>query len=63
MKKAGKAGTYDSWLFEESDLIQHAAKSFADALIADRYAEVLKTCDADLQESFGAIKLSPTLVR
>jgi hypothetical protein len=26
MKKAGKAGTYDSWMFEESDLIQHASK-------------------------------------
>ena len=26
MKKAGKAGTFDSWMFEESDLIQHASK-------------------------------------
>lgn len=24
MAKAGKAGTYESWMFEESDLIQHS---------------------------------------
>ena len=28
MSKAGKAGTYDAWMFEESDLIQHAGKAF-----------------------------------
>jgi len=48
MKKAGKAGTYDSWMFEESDLIQHASKSFADSLIAERFVETLKTCDSSL---------------
>jgi hypothetical protein len=26
MAAAGKAGTYNSWMFEESDLIQLAAK-------------------------------------
>jgi len=48
MKKAGKAGTYESWMFEESDLIQHASKSFADSLIAERFVETLKTCDSSL---------------
>jgi acyl-CoA oxidase len=48
MQKAGKAGTYESWMFEESDLIQHASKSFADSLIAERFVETLKTCDSSL---------------
>merc|ERR1719225_891593 len=38
MAAAGKAGTYDSWMFEESDLIQHAGKAFGERLIADRFA-------------------------
>jgi len=48
MQKAGKAGTYDSWMFEESDLIQHASKAFADSLIAERFVETVKTCDSSL---------------
>jgi hypothetical protein len=27
MAAAGKAGTFSTWMLEESDLIQHAAKS------------------------------------
>ena len=37
MKAAGKAGTYESWMFEESDLIQHAGKAFGERLMADRF--------------------------
>jgi len=49
MAKAGKAGTFNTWMFEESDLIQHAAKSFADRLIADRFLHALQTCDEELK--------------
>jgi len=49
MAKAGKAGTYDSWMFEESDLIQHAGKAFGERLIADRFAVTLETCDKSLE--------------
>ena len=49
MAEAGKAGTYDSWMFEESDLIQHAGKAFGEKLIADRFAAALETCDKDLR--------------
>merc|ERR1719391_1640847 len=49
MAKAGKAGTFDSWMFEESDLIQHASKSFADRLIADRFIETVASCDQELK--------------
>merc|ERR1712029_276171 len=44
MAKAGKAGTYESWMFEESDLIQHAGKAFGERLMADRFALTLDTC-------------------
>merc|ERR1719419_2232420 len=49
MAKAGKAGTYESWMFEESDLIQHAGKAFGERLMADRFALTLETCDKDLK--------------
>lgn len=49
MALAGKAGTYDSWMFEESDLIQHCGKSFGEEFMADRFALTLETCDKDLK--------------
>jgi len=48
MTKAGKAGTYSSWMFEESDLIQSASKSFGDRLIADRFLVKVEEADADM---------------
>jgi len=47
--KAGKARSYDSWMFEESDLIQHAARSFADRLVSDRFHAALQSCDPALK--------------
>lgn len=47
--EAGKSGSYQSWMFEESDLIQHAAKSFADRLIADRFLAALNSCDPSIR--------------
>ena len=35
---AGKAGVFDTWMLEESDLIQAAARAYGDRLIADRLA-------------------------
>jgi len=49
MAAAGKAGTYSSWMFEESDLIQHAAKSFGDRLIADRMALAVAEADEEMK--------------
>lgn len=49
MAAAGKAGTYTSWMFEESDLIQDAAKSFGDRLVADRMALAVAAADQDMQ--------------
>ena len=36
MAAAGKAGVFDTWMLEESDLIQSAARAYGDRLIADR---------------------------
>merc|ERR1719356_2315277 len=55
MAAAGKAGTYDSWMFEESDLIQHCGKAFGERLIADRFALTLDACDKDLQPILSKI--------
>ena len=49
MAAAGKAGTFDSWMFEESDLIQHAAKSFGDRLVADRMSLAVAAADGDMK--------------
>ena len=38
MAAAGKAGVFDTWMLEESDLIQSAARAYGDRLIADRFA-------------------------
>ena len=55
LAKAGKAGTYDSWMFEESDLIQHAAKSFADRLIADRMSLAVEEADEEMKPILNLI--------
>ena len=37
MAAAGRDGTFTTWMLHESDLIQMAARSFGDNLIAKRY--------------------------
>jgi len=49
MAKAGREGTFKTWMLEESDLIQKAARAYGDHLIADRFSTVLNQTEADLQ--------------
>ena len=42
MGKAGQAGTFNTWMFEESDLIQGSARAYGDNLIAKR--SVISPC-------------------
>merc|ERR1712038_1748249 len=49
MAAAGKEGMFNTWMMEESDVIQGAARSFGDRLIAERFAHTLETCDAGLK--------------
>ena len=51
----GKAGTYSSWMFEESDLIQHAGQSFADRLIADRMSLAVAEADEEMKPILNLI--------
>ena len=37
MAKAGKEGTFKTWMMEESDLIQAAARAYGERLVAERY--------------------------
>merc|ERR1711936_730866 len=49
MAAAGKAGMFNTWMMEESDVIQGAARAFGDRLIAERFAHTLATCDSGLK--------------
>merc|ERR1712156_1273006 len=49
MAKAGKDGTFNTWMLEESDLIQGAARAYGDNLIATRFSTVLTECDPELK--------------
>jgi len=49
MAAAGKEGMFNTWMMEESDVIQGAARSFGDRLIAERFAHTLTVCDAGLK--------------
>ena len=49
MTKAGKEDTFNTWMLQESDLIQAAARAYGDLLISKRFAEVLDECDNDLK--------------
>ena len=42
-------------MFEESDLIQHAAKSFADRLIADRMSLAVEEADEAMKTILNLI--------
>jgi len=55
MAAAGKAGTFSSWMFEESDLIQHAAKAFGDRLIADRMSLAVAEADDEMKPILNLI--------
>merc|ERR1712012_344026 len=48
MSAAGREGTFTTWMLQESDLIQMAARGFGDNLIAERFGQVLKECDREL---------------
>jgi len=49
MMMAGKAGLFDTWMLQESDLVQGAARAYGERLISEQFGEVLKTCDASLK--------------
>ena len=49
LMQAGPSGLYQSWMLEESDLVQGCAKSYAERLTSERFAETLKNADESLK--------------
>lgn len=41
MAKAGKADMFNSWMLQESDLIQGAGRAYGDRLVAEAYVYIL----------------------
>lgn len=49
MMKAGKEGLFDAWMYEQSDMIQAAAKAYGERLISERFAETLEKAEASVK--------------
>ena len=40
MKSAGKEGLFETWMYNESDLIQAAGRAYTERLVAEAFAPV-----------------------
>ena len=49
MMKAGKKGMFETWMYNESDLIQAAAHSYGDRLISETFHSTIANAEASLQ--------------
>jgi len=49
LHKAGKAGLFDTWMLQESDLVQSSARAFADRLISERFATTISGANPSLK--------------
>lgn len=49
LKAVGRAGLFDTWMLNESDLVQGAARAFGERMISDQFADVLKKCESSLK--------------
>ena len=46
---AGKKGLFESWMYQESDLVQGAARAFGEAMVSEAFAAGIKDADPALQ--------------
>ena len=49
MMAAGKEGLFETWMYQENDLIQGAARSFGERLVSERFAEEINKADSSLK--------------
>ena len=49
MKKAGKEGRFDTWMYQEQDLVQAAARAYGERLISESFGKALDKADPSLQ--------------
>ena len=52
---AGKAKMFDTWMYESSDLVQHAARSFGDRLVMERCNVTFGEVDPSLTQVLGML--------
>jgi len=49
MKRAGKDGLFDAWMYNQSDLVQAAALAYAERLVSEQFLEVITKADGNLR--------------
>jgi acyl-CoA oxidase len=56
LKAAGKKGMYDSWMYESSDLIQSAARSYGERVCSEQMLDVIAKGDSSLKKVLGQLQ-------
>ena len=49
MKKAGRDGLFDTWMYQASDLIQNAARSYGERLCSEQFLAAIEKGDESLK--------------
>jgi len=55
MMKAGKEKLFETWMLENSDLVQLAARSFGERLVSDQTQKAIQNADPSLKEILGQL--------
>lgn len=55
MKKAGKEGVFTEWMYEQSDLVQAAARAYAKRLVSEQFAQGIESADSSLRSVLGQL--------
>lgn len=55
MHRAGRAGLYQTWMYDRSDLIQASALAYAERLASDQFGRVVAKADASLRPVLGRL--------
>jgi len=50
MAKAGKAKLFETWMYESSDLVQHAALAYGERLVSETNSSIRKSADSSLTD-------------
>jgi len=56
MMAAGKSKMFDTWMFESSDLIQHAARGYGERLVSDRVTEARSNADPSIEPMLAQLQ-------
>jgi len=56
MMKAGKEGLFDTWMYDESDLVQAAARAYAERLISEQFQAAIEKGDSSLRDILSSLR-------